>query len=116
MLTSSEALGFEQIEVQGSSNFGDQHSTVSEVGYLEEFRVLKVDSAISLAWVDFDLVVGIFSILFCFAERDGWGESSFVFTGCDSRNPFDSLFALSRGCAATSFRMPGFRHSNTLVD
>ena len=72
MLTSSEALGFEQIEVQGSSNFGDQHSTVSEVGYLEEFRVLKVDSAISLVWVDFDLdgdvlVVGIINILDCFA-------------------------------------------------
>ena len=92
-------------------------SIIREVGYLEEFLVLEVDSAISLVLVNLDLdrdvlVVGIINILDCIAERDGWGEASFILTGRYFIDPFDSLFTLSRGGAATSFRLPGFRHGN----
>jgi hypothetical protein len=70
-------------------NLDDQRPIVGKVDYLSEFLFLKIGSALSFAWVDYDLdgdvlVVGIISILLCFAERDGWGESSFVFTGCNS--------------------------------
>ena len=96
MLTSSEALGFEYIEVQGASNLGDQCSIICEVGYHEEFLILEVDLAISLALVDLDLdgdvlVIGIINILDCIAERDGWGEASFILTGRYFIDPFDSL-------------------------
>ena len=92
-------------------------SIIREVGYLEEFLVLEVDSAISLVLVNLDLdrdvlVVGIINILDCIAERDGWGEASFILTGRYFIDPFDSLFTLSRGGAAASFRLPGFRHGN----
>ena len=54
------------------------------------------DSAISLVLVNLDLDrdvldVSIIYILDCIAERDGWGEASFILTGRYFIDPFDSL-------------------------
>ena len=113
MLTSSEALGFEQIEVQGSSNLGDLRSIVGEVGYLKELLVLEVDSAISLADLDRDVldVRLIIYILDCIAETDGWGEVSFIFTSRKFIDLLNSLFTPYGGGAVTSFGLPSSRHS-----
>ena len=96
-------------------------SIIREVGYLEEFLVLEVDLAISLVLVNLDLDrdvldISIIYILDCIAERDGWGEASFILTGRYFIDPFNSLFTLSRGGAVASFGVPSFRHGITLVD
>jgi hypothetical protein len=64
----------------------------------------------ALSWSILTLIVTylldvrlIIYILDCIAERDGWGEASFVLNGRYFVDLFNSLFTLCRGGAVTSF-------------